>query len=192
MAERNLFTSLQRLFSTDILVRNVGGDELKIADDAAKNVTQEFNEAEKKHRALSRAGAEAKFKGGLADQSRETTKLHTAHHLLLAAMQKLVDSNIKQKGSNITAERLRMDFNLDRKLTPEEIAKVEEMVNQQINESLSVARVEMPREQAENIGAQMEFGAKHVASTRPTRPPGESSTRRVTESRPPGMSRSQV
>jgi alanyl-tRNA synthetase len=136
-------------------------DELKIADDAAKVVTREFNEAEKKHRALSRAGAEAKFKGGLADQSRETTKLHTAHHLLLAAMQKLVDLNIKQKGSNITAERLRMDFNLDRKLTPEELAKVEEVVNQQINESLPVARVEMPREQAESLGAQMEFGAKY-------------------------------
>jgi alanyl-tRNA synthetase len=76
-------------------------------------------------------------------------------------MQKLVDLNIKQKGSNITAERLRMDFNLDRKLTPEELAKVEEVVNQQINESLPVARVEMPREQAESLGAQMEFGAKY-------------------------------
>jgi alanyl-tRNA synthetase len=136
-------------------------DELKITDDRAKIISTQFAEAEKKHRELSRAGAESKFKGGLADQSRETTKLHTAHHLLLAAMQKLVDPNIKQKGSNITAERLRMDFNLDRKMTPEEIAKVEELVNQQMSENLPVLRVEMPLQEAEALGAQMEFGAKY-------------------------------
>ena len=136
-------------------------DELKVSDDEAKVITQEFAEAERKHRELSRAGAEQKFKGGLADQSRETTKLHTAHHLMLAAMQKVVDPNIRQKGSNITAERLRMDFNLDRKLTPEEVGRVEELVNQQIGEGLPVLRVEMPREEAEALGAQMEFGAKY-------------------------------
>ncbi|MFO0417085.1 MAG: alanine--tRNA ligase [Pseudomonadota bacterium] len=136
-------------------------DELKISDEHAKKVSQEFAEAEKRHRELSRAGAEAKFKGGLADQSRETTKLHTAHHLLLAALQKLVDPGIKQKGSNITAERMRMDFNIDRKLSPEEVAKVESLVNDQIDLNLPVIRVEMPREEAEAIGAQMEFGAKY-------------------------------
>jgi alanyl-tRNA synthetase len=97
----------------------------------------------------------------LADQSRETTKLHTAHHLLLAALQKLVDPGIRQKGSNITAERMRMDFNIDRKLTAEEVTKVEQMVNQQIDLNLPVSRVEMPREEAEALGAQMEFGAKY-------------------------------
>jgi alanyl-tRNA synthetase len=136
-------------------------DELKVGDAQAGVITQEFAAAEKKHRELSRAGAEQKFKGGLADQSRETTKLHTAHHLLLAAMQKVVDPGIRQKGSNITAERLRMDFNFDRKMTPEEIAKVEELVNEQIQESKPVLRVEMPREDAEALGAQMEFGAKY-------------------------------
>jgi alanyl-tRNA synthetase len=136
-------------------------DELKVGDAEAQVITQEFSSAEKKHRELSRAGAEQKFKGGLADQSRETTKLHTAHHLLLAAMQKVVDPNIRQKGSNITAERLRMDFNLDRKMTPEEVSKVEELVNERINESMQVLRVEMPREEAEALGAQMEFGAKY-------------------------------
>lgn len=136
-------------------------DELKVGEDQAKIITQEFTEAEKRHRELSRAGAEQKFKGGLADQSRETMKLHTAHHLLLAAMQKIVDPQIRQKGSNITAERLRMDFNLDRKMTPEEVAKVEDLVNTQIGENLPVLRVEMPREEAESIGAQMEFGAKY-------------------------------
>jgi alanyl-tRNA synthetase len=136
-------------------------DELKVTEDQAKVISKEFAEAEKRHRELSRAGAEQKFKGGLADQSRETTKLHTAHHLLLAAMQKVVDPNIRQKGSNITAERLRMDFNLDRKMSPEEVAKVEELVNHYLVESQPVTRVEMAREEAEALGAQMEFGAKY-------------------------------
>lgn len=136
-------------------------DELKISESEAKIITDEFVVSEKKHRELSRAGAEHKFKGGLADASEETKRLHTAHHLLLAAMQKLVDPKIHQKGSNITAERLRMDFNIDRKLTAEEIAKVEDLVNQKISESLAVERIEMPKAEAETIGAQMEFGAKY-------------------------------
>jgi len=136
-------------------------DELKVGEEQAKAITKEFQESEKRHRELSRAGAEQKFKGGLADQSRETTKLHTAHHLLLASLQKLVDPNIRQKGSNITAERMRMDFNIDRKLTPEEVAKVEQLVNEQIRLNIPVIRVEMPREEAEALGAQMEFGAKY-------------------------------
>ncbi len=121
----------------------------------------EFNAEQEKHQSDSRAGAEQKFKGGLADQSEETTKLHTAHHLLLAALQKLVNPTIKQRGSNITAERLRIDFNLDRKLTEEEIKNVEEWVNARIAEKLPVVRLEMKKEEAENIGAQMEFGAKY-------------------------------
>jgi len=137
-------------------------DELKISDEDAKLITSEFSESEKKHRDLSRSGAESKFKGGLADQSQETTKLHTAHHLMLAAMQHLVDTNIRQKGSNITAERLRMDFNFDRKLTAEEVAKVEDWVNQKIQEAIPVVRQEMSLEHAQTIGAQMEFGAKYA------------------------------
>lgn len=136
-------------------------DELKVSEEQAKTITKEFAESEKRHRELSRAGAEQKFKGGLADQSRETTKLHTAHHLLLASLQKLVDPAIRQKGSNITAERMRMDFNIDRKLTPEEVTKVEQLVNEQIRQNIPVVRVEMPREEAEALGAQMEFGAKY-------------------------------
>jgi alanyl-tRNA synthetase len=136
-------------------------DELEIDDKKSEIITQQFKEEEQAHRDQSRAGAEQKFKGGLADQSRETTKLHTAHHLLLAAMQEIVSSDIKQRGSNITAERLRIDFNLDRKLTDDEIKRVEELVNQKINERLEVRRIEMPKDQAENIGAQMEFGAKY-------------------------------
>ncbi len=121
----------------------------------------EFNEAQDKHQSASRAGAEQKFKGGLADQSEETTKLHTAHHLLLAALQKLVDPNIKQRGSNITSERLRIDFNLDRKLTEEEISKIEQWVNKVIGDKFEVVRYNLDKDVATKIDAQMEFGAKY-------------------------------
>ena len=122
---------------------------------------EEFGKEFKKHQELSRTAAKGMFKGGLADASEQTTKLHTAHHLLLAALQKIVDPNIKQRGSNITAERLRMDFNFTRKVTPEELKKVEELVNEKIKADLKVERVEMKREEAEQIGAQMEFGHKY-------------------------------
>ncbi len=136
-------------------------DELNLSEEDSQNLIKDFEVEEQKHRDQSRAGAEQKFKGGLADASEETTKLHTAHHLLLASLQKLIDPNIKQRGSNITVERLRMDFNFDRKLTPEEVQKVEDLVNSKINEKLEVRRVEMPKSEAEQIGAQMEFGLKY-------------------------------
>jgi alanyl-tRNA synthetase len=113
------------------------------------------------HQALSRTAAKGMFAGGLADHSVQTTRLHTAHHLLLAALQKIIDPTIRQRGSNITVERLRMDFNFARKVTPEELTKVEKLVNEKIKEDLPVTRVEMPREQAEQIAAQMEFGNKY-------------------------------
>ncbi len=135
---------------------------VEIATEKGQTVDRgQFEEEFKKHQALSRTAAAGMFKGGLADHSEQTIKLHTAHHLLLAGLQKLIDPSIKQRGSNITAERLRMDFNVSRKLTPEELQKVEDFVNEQITNDIPVARVEMPREEAEKIGAQMEFGAKY-------------------------------
>lgn len=136
-------------------------DELKINESDAEVISADFKIEEDAHRAASRAGAEQKFKGGLADASVETTKLHTAHHLLLAAMQKLVDPSIKQRGSNITAERLRIDFNLNRGLTPEEKQQVEDLVNQKIGENMDVVRIFIKKTDAESLGAQMEFGAKY-------------------------------
>jgi alanyl-tRNA synthetase len=136
-------------------------DELEIDDEKAKEIEKEYKQEETKHRDASRAGAEQKFKGGLADQSIDTTKLHTAHHLLLAALQRVVDSGIRQRGSNITSERLRIDFNFDRRLTDEEITQIENMVNEIIEEGLEVKRVEMPLTKAQEIGAQMEFGQKY-------------------------------
>lgn len=122
---------------------------------------RQFEEEFKKHQELSRTAAKGMFKGGLADGSEKTTKLHTAHHLLLAALQKVVDPTIKQRGSNITAERLRIDVNFARKLETEELAHVETLINQQITDDLPVVRAEMARTEAEKIGAQQEFGQKY-------------------------------
>lgn len=97
-----------------------------------------FDSAFKEHQAKSRAGADKKFSGGLADHSAETTKLHTATHLLNAALRKVLGHEVMQKGSNITAERLRFDFNHDHKLTPEQLEHVEKLVNRAITEDLPV------------------------------------------------------
>ena len=113
------------------------------------------------HQALSRAGAEKKFKGGLADTSEATTRLHTAHHLLLKALQKALGPHVKQRGSNITQERLRIDFLHGEKMTKEQIAEVERIVNEKIAEGLPVVCTEMAREEAEALGAEHEFGAKY-------------------------------
>lgn len=115
------------------------------------------------HQELSRIGAEKKFKGGLADDSVATTRLHTATHLLNEALRKVLSPDIKQKGSNITAERLRFDFNFDRKLTDEEIKAVEDCVNEQIQKALDINKEMMSLDEAMNSGAQSEFGVKYPA-----------------------------
>jgi len=117
-----------------------------------------FKKEMEKHRALSRAGAEKRFKGGLADSGEETTRLHTAHHLILKALQMVLGEHVKQKGSNITGERLRIDFSHPEKMTEKEKREVEEIVNKKIQESLPVLRTEMPKEDAEKLGAEQEFG----------------------------------
>jgi alanyl-tRNA synthetase len=136
-------------------------EEFSLSEEESERVLSEFKQEEEAHKALSRSGAEQKFKGGLADQSEEVIKLHTTHHLLLNALQKNVSSEIKQRGSNITGERLRIDFNYASKLTPEEIEAVEKSVNSSIEAGYEVERVEMKREEAEKIGAEMEFGQKY-------------------------------
>ena len=120
-----------------------------------------FNEQMKAHQDSSRAGAAAKFKGGLADTGEKTTQLHTAHHLLLAALQKVLGPEVHQRGSNITEERLRIDFSFDRKMTDEEKSAVEKLVNEWIQVNHKVCRREMPRTEAEQLGAEMEFGTKY-------------------------------
>jgi len=135
---------------------------IELAKERNKNVDLDgFKKEQEKHKEVSKAGIEQKFKGGLADTKEETVKLHTAHHLLLAALQQVLGSNIKQRGSNITSERLRIDFSHPQKVTTEELKKVEDIVNKKIKEHLSMTRREMPREEAERIGAEMEFGVKY-------------------------------
>ena len=121
-----------------------------------------FEEEFEKHQHISRIGAEKKFKGGLADTSEQTTKLHTATHLLNEALRKVLKKkDIVQKGSNITPERLRFDFNFDRKLTEEEIKQVEKVVNEQIKKGLCVNREEMTPNEAKKKGAQAVFEHKY-------------------------------
>ncbi len=115
------------------LTKELAAEDGRTVDEAG------FQQAFEEHQAKSRAGAEQKFKGGLADHSAETTKLHTATHLLNAALRTVLGTHIQQKGSNITAERLRFDFNHPDKMTPEQIAEAERLVNEQIQKDLPVA-----------------------------------------------------
>src|SRR3989338_8056846 len=123
---------------------------------------EDFNRKMIEHQKLSQTASAGMFKGGLANHNEKTIKLHTAHHLLLAGLQSVVDKNVKQRGSNITEERLRIDFTCDHKLTEEEKKKVEDWVNDKIKRGLNVVRKEMPLKDAEKIGAEMEFGAKYT------------------------------
>lgn len=115
----------------------------------------------KKHQEESRAGGAQKFAGGLADHAVQTVRYHTTHHILLAALQKVLGEEVKQRGSNITSERLRIDFNYGSKMTDEQKAEVERIVNEVIYQDLPVTRSVMAREEAEKLGAQMEFGVKY-------------------------------
>ena len=121
----------------------------------------EFQKRFEAHREKSRTASVGMFKGGLADHSERTTRLHTAHHLLLRALQSVLGPEVKQRGSNITSERLRMDFSYDGKMTEEQKQEVERIVNEKIGEDLPVVRSEMPREEAEKLGAEHEFGQKY-------------------------------
>ncbi|MFA6416968.1 MAG: alanine--tRNA ligase [Patescibacteria group bacterium] len=114
-----------------------------------------------KHQELSRTASAGKFKGGLADHSEETTKLHTAAHLLLAALRQVLGEHVTQKGSNITSERLRFDFSHTEKMTPEQIAKAEELVNEAITANLPVTCEELSLEEAKERGAMGVFDSKY-------------------------------
>ncbi len=112
-----------------------------------------FNKAFEEHQKKSQLGAEQRFKGGLADQTEETAQLHTATHLLQAALRKVLDESVSQKGSNITAERLRFDFSYPRKVTKEELEEVEKLVNEAIEADVPVTCEEMTVDEAKAQGA---------------------------------------
>ncbi|MGB8644386.1 MAG: alanine--tRNA ligase [Anaerolineae bacterium] len=113
------------------------------------------------HQELSRRGAEGRFKGGLADQAEGTTRLHTATHLLHQALRQVLGPDVHQRGSNITAERLRFDFSYPDRLTPEQLAQVEAIVNAQIAQDAQVSVEVMPLPQALQAGALAFFGEKY-------------------------------
>jgi len=125
-----------------------------------------FYEKIKAHQELSRAGGEQKFAGGLADHSDEVKRLHTATHLLQAALRKVLGEHVAQKGSNITKDRLRFDFSHPEKLTPEQIKQVEDIVNEQINKKLKVWWTEMTVEEAKQKGALGLFTQKYGAKVK--------------------------
>jgi len=112
-----------------------------------------FEEEFKKHQELSRTASAGMFKGGLTSHSEKAIKYHTATHLLHRALREVLGEEVKQKGSNINEERLRFDFSCSFKPTPEQLKKVEEIVNQKIQENLPVIMKEMPLEEAKKIGA---------------------------------------
>jgi alanyl-tRNA synthetase len=142
-------------FPLELIIEEAGDKGIKQID------INGFKELLKEHQEKSRAGSEQKFRGGIADTAEKTVRLHTAHHLLLRALQIVLGPEVKQRGSNITQERLRIDFSYPSKMTQEQLAQVERIVNEKIAEDLPVIRSEMSRDEAESLGAEHEFGAKY-------------------------------
>jgi alanyl-tRNA synthetase len=124
---------------------------------------EEFDEAYKKHQELSRAGSEQMFKGGMADHSEVSTKYHTTTHLLHQALKQVLGPHVAQKGSNITAERVRFDFSHPSPMTKEELSQVERIINDQIARDLPVTMEMMDIEAAKASGATALFGEKYEA-----------------------------
>jgi len=142
------------------------GFPLEMTEELAKEQglevdTAKFESAFKKHQDLSRRGAEKKFKGGLADQKEQTAKLHTATHLLHQALRQVLGDHVKQMGSNITAERLRFDFSHTEKISPEQLQKIEDIVNEKIKEDIPIICEEMTVAQAKKNGATGLFEHKY-------------------------------
>jgi alanyl-tRNA synthetase len=125
-----------------------------------------YERAFETHRLKSREGGEERFKGGLIDNSEQTTRLHTATHLLQAALRKVLGDKVAQKGSNITAERLRFDFSFDRPMTAEEIKQTENLVNDAIKAAAAIECFETTVDKAKAIGAIGLFGDKYGAKVK--------------------------
>lgn len=132
-------------------------------ENAIKVDVEGFQKCFAEHQEKSRKGAEQKFKGGLADHSEETTKLHTATHLLHSVLRGMFGNTVAQKGSNITIERLRFDFSFERKVTPEELVEIEKRVNDVISRNLTVSMQEMTFDEAQKAGAIGLFANKYDA-----------------------------
>lgn len=162
---REIGKDLFDLYQSDGLPIEVSLEEIKNHFDKEfsfqDEIRKSFQEELQKHQTLSRTASAGKFKGGLADASEETTRLHTAAHLLLESLRRVLGSHIYQKGSNITAERLRFDFSHPTKLTDEEKKEVEDLINEQIQKKLPVIMREMSLDEAKKIGAMGVFESKY-------------------------------
>jgi len=139
----------------------VNGGGVEFSNDEVKLLKEGFNLELKKHQEKSRTATAGKFKGGLADNSEKTTKLHTAAHLLLAGLRQVLGDGVMQKGANITAERLRFDFSYGEKMTDEQKLEVENYVNTAIQNNLEVSWEEMPLEDAKKNGAVAGFESRY-------------------------------
>lgn len=142
------------------------GFPIELTKELAAKGNQQINEKElsseiKKHQELSKTASAGVFKSGLADSQEKTIKFHTATHLLLASLRKVLKEDIIQKGSNITSERIRFDFNFPRKVSDEEIKEIEDLINKKIQEDLIVKKEEMSLKDAIDLGAQATFGEKY-------------------------------
>jgi len=149
---------------------------LELAHERGLEVDQKgFDEAFAKHQEISGAGAAQRFKGGLADTGEATARLHTATHLMHAALRKVLGEEVAQKGSNITADRLRFDFSFSRKMEPGEIAEVERLVNEAIDAAVDIRCEEMSLEDAKKSGAIGLFESKYGNVVKVYTAPGYSS-----------------
>lgn len=145
----------------ELIVEIMQRKGFEVTDQFRNELMSEFDDRLKKHQELSRTASAGMFKGGLADSSEETTKLHTAAHLLLALLRKVLGEHVTQKGSNITAERLRFDFSHPEKMTPEQIAEVESLVNKAIEKKATVTMEEMSIAEAKKSGAHGVFDDRY-------------------------------
>ncbi|MBI4050499.1 MAG: alanine--tRNA ligase [Candidatus Doudnabacteria bacterium] len=142
------------------------GFPLELTEELARNQGIKINKSEfeaefKKHQELSRTSSAGVFKGGLADHSEKTTRLHTATHLLQAGLRHVLGKHLFQKGSHVTAERTRFDFNHRQKVSPEELKRIEDWVNEQVRRDLKVKREVMTVSQARQLGAIGLFDEKY-------------------------------
>jgi len=134
-----------------------GVEITELSKEDENRIMGDFHGSLKKHQELSRTAAAGKFKGGLADHSEKVTQYHTATHLLLAALRKILGEDITQKGSNITDERMRFDFNWLEKVPGDKLKQVEDLVNQKITEKIPVEMQELPKEEAMKIVKKLSF-----------------------------------
>ena len=155
---RELFNLYQSFgVPVEVSLEELASRKIKIKDSAKAEYKKLLDE----HQQKSRTASSGMFKGGLADSSEITTKMHTATHLLLAALRQVLGDHVIQRGANITSERIRFDFSHDQKMTDEEIKKVEQIVNEKIKENLPVECEEMSLEEAKNSGAMGVFNDKY-------------------------------